>query len=60
MPLVVRDRPLTDSNNKLKYWIFKIFLMIPFLWEFKAALDWTVDTTSLDFFSYMKVRVRVS
>ena len=55
LAVVVRDRPLTDSNNKLKYWIFKIFLMIPFLWEFKAALDWTVDTTSLDFFSYMKV-----
>ena len=60
MPLVVRDRPLTDSNDKLKYYIFKILYSLPFLWEFKAALDWTVDTTSLDFVSYMKVRVRVS
>ena len=55
MPLVVRDRPLTDSNDKLKYVIFKGFLLMPFLWEFKAALDWTVDKTSLDFFSYMKL-----
>ena len=44
MPLVVRDHPLTDSNDQLSYLVFKVFLLVPFLWEFKSVLDWTVTT----------------
>ena len=55
LPLVMRDHPLTDSNSKLRMLVFKGFLLVPFLWELKAILDWTVERSSLDLFSYVKL-----
>ena len=30
-------------------------MAIPFLWELRAILDWTVETTSLTLFAWLKV-----
>jgi hypothetical protein len=35
--------------------IFRIYKAIPFLWEMKVILDWTVTKTSLDLFQWFKI-----
>ena len=30
-------------------------MRVPFLWEARAFVDWTVETTSLDIWSWMKL-----
>jgi hypothetical protein len=34
---------------------FRIYNNIPFLWEMKVILDWTVTRTSLDLFQWFKI-----
>ena len=31
------------------------YMAIPFLWELRAAIDWTIETTSLDLMAYLKL-----
>ncbi|PNH02555.1 Protein PIEZO, partial [Tetrabaena socialis] len=37
------------------YLAFNIFYSLPFLFEIRTLLDWTATTTSLDFYSWLKV-----
>lgn len=43
------------SGVLYKLQLFKAFLQIPFLWEIRAILDWTVAHTSLELFSFLKL-----
>ena len=54
-PSMLREHPLTDSGNHLKLLSFKVYMMIPFLWEIRATMDWTVERTSLDLASYLQL-----
>ena len=55
MPLILREHPLSDSGDKLSSWLSKGYMAVPFLWELRAAVDWTVDATSLDLFTTLKL-----
>ena len=33
------------------------YMALPFLWELRTALDWTVEPTSLDLFRTLKLEV---
>ena len=55
MPLIIREHPLTDSGDLLNVYLFKGYMALPFLWELRTALDWTVEQTSLDLFRTLKL-----
>lgn len=45
----------TTSTDFLTRMAFKVYRAIPFLTELKAILDWTVISTSLDLFQWIKL-----
>ena len=55
LPLIMREHPLTDSGDKLNSYLFKGYMFLPFLWELRTALDWTVEATSLSLFVSLKL-----
>jgi len=57
MPLIIREHPLTDSGVRLNAYLFNGYMALPFLWELRTALDWTVEPTSLDLFRTLKLEV---
>jgi len=54
-PTILHDHALTNSGVWLNLFLFKMYMMIPFLWELRATMDWTVERTSLDLASYMQL-----
>jgi hypothetical protein len=42
--------PFIRDTSFLTVWVFRLYKAIPFLWEMKVIIDWTVTTTCLDLF----------
>ena len=42
--------PFTTDVDGLTVMAFRIYNNIPFLWEMKVIVDWTITRTSLDLF----------
>ena len=55
LPLIVREHPLTDSSSRVNLYLYKAYMAIPFLWEIRSIMDWTVERTSLDLTSYLQL-----
>ena len=55
MPLLLREHPLSDSSSQANKLLFKVYMALPFLWELRACIDWTIESTSLDLFAYLKL-----
>jgi piezo-type mechanosensitive ion channel component 1/2 len=36
-------------------WAFRVYKAVPFLWEMKVIIDWTVTSTCLDLFQWFKL-----
>ena len=45
---------LMENYHYVGYYIYKAFTAIPFAWEFKKICDWTVTSTALPLFHWMK------
>lgn len=43
-----------EKYHYINYYIYKVFTGIPFAWEFKKICDWTVTSTALPLFHWMK------
>ena len=54
-PLYTRGQYLTDSPSTQNRIAFKTYRNIPFLYELRAILDWSITRTSLDLFQWMKI-----
>jgi hypothetical protein len=54
-PMITKGQYFTGSTS-LGYRIaFKIYKNVPFLYELRAILDWTITRTSLDLFQWFKM-----
>ena len=54
-PLILEGFPLSGSGSWIGIILFNWSMRVPFLWEARAFVDWTVETTSLDIWSWMKL-----
>ncbi len=45
---------LMENYHWIDYYVYVIFTGIPFLWEFKKICDWTITTTALPLFHWLK------
>eukprot|EP01094_Clydonella_sp_ATCC50884_P029310 TRINITY_DN9135_c0_g1_i2.p1 TRINITY_DN9135_c0_g1~~TRINITY_DN9135_c0_g1_i2.p1 ORF type:complete len:999 (+),score=344.71 TRINITY_DN9135_c0_g1_i2:353-2998(+) len=55
-PLYVQQRALTGSPYSYpRYLIFMVYYSIPFVYELRTLLDWTIHDTSLTFFHWLKL-----
>jgi len=39
-----------QSYAKINYYIFKVYLAVPFIFELRSIIDWTFTATALDVF----------
>ena len=54
-PVNIQKRWITKSYNMIHRYIFEVYLIIPFLFELRSLLDWTIFDTTLNFFQFMKL-----
>lgn len=47
--------PFIRDTSFLTVWAFRLYKALPFLWEMKVIVDWTVTTTCLDLFQWFKL-----
>jgi hypothetical protein len=45
---------LTKDFKAINRYLFMIYRLIPFVWEFRAFIDWTLTETSLDIYAWLK------
>jgi hypothetical protein len=45
---------LMEKHHWVNYYVYVLFSGIPFLWEFKKISDWTITTTALPLFHWLK------
>jgi len=54
-PLITKGQYFADSTQLRNRIAFKIYRNVPFLYELRAILDWTITKTSLDLFQWFKM-----
>ncbi len=54
-PLITKGQYFANSVNYYNRLAFKIYRNVPFLYELRAILDWTITKTSLDLFQWFKL-----
>ena len=54
-PLITKGQSFISSTNISNKFAFKFLRNIPFLFELRAILDWTITKTSLDLFQWFKL-----
>ncbi|TNV87609.1 hypothetical protein FGO68_gene11570 [Halteria grandinella] len=47
--------PFIRDTSLLTVWAFRVYKAMPFLWEMKVIIDWTVTSTCLDLFQWFKL-----
>lgn len=54
-PLITKGQYFASSTSLYNRIAFKIYRNVPFLYELRAILDWTITKTSLDLFQWFKM-----
>lgn len=54
-PPNIQKRWLTSSYSQPMYYVYQVYMIIPFLFELRSLLDWTVHETTLRFLDWMKL-----
>lgn len=54
-PLITRGQSFVNSTKTYNRIAFKTYRNVPFLYELRAILDWTITKTSLDLFQWFKL-----
>jgi piezo-type mechanosensitive ion channel component 1/2 len=56
-PQFVQGQFLTDSKSpsQLRYYTFVAYRAIPFVYELRTLLDWTITKTTLSFYEWLKL-----
>jgi len=54
-PELKRGSFAIQSYAKINYYIFKVYLGIPFIFELRSIVDWTFTGTSMDVFQWIKL-----
>lgn len=56
-PQFVQGQFLTDSKapSQLRYYAFVAYRAIPFVYELRTLLDWTITKTTLSFYEWLKL-----
>lgn len=54
-PLATKGQYFADSTQRSNRILFKVYRNVPFLYELRAILDWTITKTSLDLFQFFKM-----
>jgi len=54
-PLITKGQYFASSTKLYNRLAFKIYRNVPFLYELRAILDWTITKTSLDLFQWFKL-----
>lgn len=47
--------PFIRDTSYFTVWVFRIYKAMPFLWEMKVIIDWTVTSTCLDLYQWFKL-----
>jgi Piezo non-specific cation channel, R-Ras-binding domain len=53
-PLVIDQRLLTKDTSTIRYGAFQVYRAIPFVYEMRCLLDWTIHDTTLGFYMWLK------
>jgi len=54
-PLITKGQYFASSTSLYNRLAFKIYRNVPFLYELRGILDWTITKTSLDLFQWFKL-----
>jgi len=54
MELIVVEHPMTDSLSLFRIYCGIFFRSIPFVWEIRTLIDWSVQPTALTMFMWLK------
>mgnify|MGYP005993317749 CR=1 FL=1 len=54
-PANIQKRWMTQSYGMFHRYLFEVYLVIPFLFELRSMLDWSIFDTTLNFFQWMKL-----
>ena len=54
-PIITKGHTFVNSTSFYNKISFKVFRNIPFVFELRAILDWTITKTSLDLFQWFKL-----
>ncbi len=54
-PLITKGQYFASSTSLYSRLAFKIYRNVPFLYELRGILDWTITKTSLDLFQWFKL-----
>lgn len=54
-PLITKGQYFASSTSIYNRYAFKIYRNVPFLYELRGILDWTITKTSLDLFQWFKL-----
>lgn len=54
-PMSPYKQAFSNDTSAPTYWIWRTYKAIPFIWEMKVIIDWTVTSTCLDLFQWFKL-----
>jgi hypothetical protein len=55
LPELMQTYFMMGNYSTINRWIFNIFMNIPFLFELRVFIDWTITKTALDNFQWLKL-----
>ena len=54
-PVNIQKRWIAQSYGMFHRYLFEVYLAVPFLFELRSLLDWSIFDTTLSFFQWMKL-----
>lgn len=54
-PMAPYKQTFSDDTSFLTFLAWRLYKAIPFIWEMKVIIDWTVTSTCLDLFQWFKL-----
>ncbi|XP_063239606.1 piezo-type mechanosensitive ion channel component-like [Bacillus rossius redtenbacheri] len=52
-PLIVLGNVICSSYGAVNYYLFKVYLLVPFLMEMRGIMDWMFTTTSMSLMTFL-------